>query len=124
MEKDIQGIFTYFIIGMMVIVPMGIYSFRLIDKIIKTMYQSFNTEWIKVGKPSGIFYYPPEAKNIQSMISMQLNIFSWIFKTPEWIKSDITSLSNLKKLRFTLILVNLIMLGLFILIAIKIQGII
>jgi hypothetical protein len=124
MEQNIQSIFIYFIIAMIVVIPIGIYSFILIDKIIKKMYQEFNDEWIKVGKPSGMFYYPPEGRNMQSIMSMQLNMFSWIFKTPEWIKNDVISLSNLKRLRFSLILVNLLMLGLFIWGAITIQGLI
>ena len=122
MEKEIQGIFTYFGIGIIVIIPIAIYGFMLIDKIIKQMYESYNEEWVKVGKPSGMFYYPPEARNIQSMISMQLNIFVWLFKTPEWIKSDITLLSNLKRLRLSLAIANLLILGFFVFIVITIQG--
>ena len=58
------------------------------------------------------------------MISMQLNVFAWVFKTPKWTKSDVCSLSYLKKLRISLAIANLSMLGLFILIAITIQGLI
>jgi len=124
MEKEIQNVLTYFGIGMIVIVPIGFYGFIMIDKLIKHMYNSHNEEWTKVGKPSGLFYYPPEARNLQSMISMQLNIFIWVFKTPEWTKNDVLSLSYLKKLRISLAIANLSLLGLFILIAITIQGLI
>ena len=124
MEKEIQNVLAYFAIGMMIILPMAIYGFILIDKLIKQMYYSHNEEWVKVGKPSGMFYYPPEARSLQSMISMQLNIFVWVFKTPKWIKGDETSSSYLKKLRFILAIANLAMLGLFTLIAITIIGVI
>ena len=124
MEKEIQNVLTYFGVGMITILPMGIYGFIMIDKLIKQMYSSHNDEWIKVGKPSGMFYYPPEARNLQSMISMQLNVFVWVFKTPNWVKGDETSSSYLTKLRFSLAIANLSMLGLFALIAITIQGLI
>lgn len=124
MEKEIQSVLIYFGIGMMLIVPMGIYGFMMIDKLIKQMYISHNAEWIKVGKPSGMFYYPPEARNLQSMISMQLNVFVWVFKTPKWVKGDETSSSYLKKLRVSLAIANLSMLGLFAFIAITIIGLI
>lgn len=122
MEKEIQNILIYFGIGMMIIVPIGIYGFMMIDKLIKQMYNSHNEEWIKVGKPSGMFYYPPEARNLQSMISMQSNVFVWIFKTPKWIKGDEAPSSYLKKLRVSLAIANLSILGIFAFMAITIIG--
>jgi len=124
MEKEIQNILTYFGIAMIIILPMAIYGFIMIDKLIKQMHNSHNEEWIKVGKPSGMFYYPSGARNLQSMISMQLNVFIWAFKTPKWVKSDAISSSYLKKLRFSLAIANLSMLGFFTLIVITIQGLI
>ena len=114
MENEIKNILSYFGVGIAIILPIGIYSFLLIDKLIKRMYESFNEEWQKVGKPSGMFFFPPDGKNSQSIISMLLNIFVWFFKTPTWIKDDAVSLKNLKRLRWSLAISNIALLILFI----------
>ncbi|WP_373034079.1 hypothetical protein [Sulfurovum sp.] len=124
MENEIKDILSYLGMGMAVILPIGIYGFLLIDKLIKRMYESFNAEWQKVGKPSGMFYFPPEGRSLQSMISMQLNIFVWFFKTPVWIKSDAVSLENLKRLRWSFAIANIAMLILFVVVFLMIKDLI
>jgi len=114
MTNEMQQILTYIGIAMVVILPLGFYGFTLIDKLIKRMYEAFNDEWQKAGKPCGMFYAPAEAKSIESMFSMQLNLFSWLFKTPTWIKNDTISLKLLKRLRWSFLIVNITMLPLFV----------
>jgi hypothetical protein len=95
---------------MMVVFPIAMYGFLLIDKLIRRLYETFYEEWVRVGKPSGLLYFPPDSKNIQSMIAFQINIFVWFFKTPQWIKDDSLSLSYLRKIRLSLALGNILML--------------
>ena len=95
---------------MMVVFPIAMYGFLLIDKLIRRLYETFYDEWVRVGKPSGLLYFPPDSKNAESMISLQINIFSWFFKTPQWIKDDALSLSHLRKIRLSLALGNILML--------------
>ena len=111
MDKENIGI--YFGLAMIFIIPMGIYIFLLIDKLIKRLYEAFNDEWCNLGKPSGLFYYPPDSRNIQSILSLQINMFMWTFKTPKWIKNDATSFNILKKIRWFVAVVNIAMLVLF-----------
>jgi len=113
MENEIKEFMIYFGVMMAFVLPLGIYVFILLDKIIKRLYETFNFEWENMGKPCGIFYYPPNTKNIQSMLSMQLNMFRWIFKTPAWIKTDLISLSYLKKLRWLVLITNIGMISPF-----------
>ena len=117
MEKVIDEIISVLSIGVMVFVPMSIYGFIMIDKLIKQMYHDHNQVWADAGKPNGIFFYP-EAKNIKSMLAMQINIFSWTFKTPAWIHSDDVAYGYLKRLRVSIVIGNLFLLGVFAYIAI------
>jgi len=111
MDKSTIG--SYFGLAMILIVPMGIYAFVLIDKLIKRLYEVFNDEWCHLGKPSGLFYFPPNSRNFQSMISLQINMFIWVFKTPKWIKDDAISLSMLKKIRWVILVANIGIIVLF-----------
>ena len=110
---DKTNIGNYVVLAMLVILPMAMYGFVLIDKLIKHLYEAFNDEWYKLGKPSGLMYYPPNTKNLQSMLSLQINMFIWTFKTPKWIKNDAISLSLLKKIRWIFLVTNIAMLVLF-----------
>ena len=119
---DKGNIENYIGLVMVVILPMIIYGFVLIDKLIRHLYEVFNDEWCKLGKPSGLMYFPPHSKNFKSMLSLQKNIFIWIFKTPAWIKNDTIALSLLKKIRWIVAVVNIAILILFGLIFISILG--
>ena len=92
---------------------MMLYIFRIVDKLIKQMFAYHKGEWIKVGKPCGIFFRPIESKNIRSMISMQINLFKWFFITPKWIKEDEIAKAYLSSIRRITIIANLIILGIF-----------
>jgi hypothetical protein len=64
---DKENIGNYIGLAMLVILPMVIYGFVLIDKLIKHLYEVFNDEWCNLGKPSGLMYFPPNSKNFQSI---------------------------------------------------------
>ena len=113
MTPELQEIMFYFGITVAIVFPLGIYMFLLIDKLIKRMFESFNEEWISSNKPCGMFY-APQKRTIESMIAMQLNLLRWIFKTPLWIKDDTLSLGYLRKIRWILIVINVVILLLFI----------
>ena len=106
---------------LMVIVPLSIYAFLLIDKLIKRLYEDFHDEWCKVGKPSGLLYFPPESKNLQSLLSFQINIHYWVFKTPKWIKNDSLSFSYLKKIRLSLAIANILIIVFFVMIVVSLR---
>ena len=110
---ELQEIMLYFGIAMLIMFLLIIYMILLIDKLIKRMYESFNEEWINSNKPCGMFY-APQKRNIESMIALQLTLLRWIFKTPLWIKDDTLSLGYLRKIRWILIVINVVILLLFI----------
>jgi len=70
MEKVNIG--NYVGLAMLIILPMSLYGFLLIDRLIKRLYEEFNEEWYKVGEPRGLIYSPPNSKNFQSMLSLQI----------------------------------------------------
>jgi len=105
MDKGNIGNYTG--LAMLVILPMSLYGFLLIDKLIKRLYEEFNDEWHKAGEPCGLIYSPPNSKNFQSMLSLQINMFVWTFKTPTWIKNDAIALSILNKIRWIVAISNI-----------------
>jgi len=104
---DKGNIDNYVGLAMLVILPMSIYGFLLIDRLIKRLYEEFNEEWYKVGEPRGLIYSPPNSKKFQSMLSLQINMFVWTFKTPQWIKNDTIALSLLTKIRWIVAISNI-----------------
>jgi len=104
---DKGNIDNYVGLVMLVILPMSIYGFLLIDRLIKRLYEEFNDEWYKVGEPRGLIYSPPNSKKFQSMLSLQINMFVWTFKTPKWIKNDAIALSLLNKIRWIVAISNI-----------------
>jgi len=104
---DKGNIDNYVGLAMLVILPMSLYGFLLIDRLIKRLYEEFNDEWYKVGEPRGLIYSPPNSKKFQSMLSLQINMFVWTFKTPKWIKNDAIALSLLNKIRWIVAISNI-----------------
>ena len=121
MPPEVEKIFLFFGITMLLVLPIVIYGFVMIDKLIKHIYKEHHESWIHIGKPRGMFYTPPNTDSLKSMMSMQLNIFVWTFKTPLWMKDDNVLLNYLRKFRLSIGIANIAMLGLFILIIVTIS---
>ena len=106
MSNEIQYIIEYALIGLAVLLPIAFIGFFFIDKIFKRLHESFNSDWESYGKPCGLFYYPLGTRNMQSMLTMQMLMFTWFFKTPLWIKNDACSASYLLKARACVLIWN------------------
>ena len=124
MPVEIESMMGNILIVFIVVFVLSMYGFFLIDKIVKHLYESYRSEWVRAGKPCGMFFYPEKTRNINSMLAMQKNAFIWLFRTPFWMKSDMVLLSYLKKLRYSVIISNLGMLLLFVYVALAIQGVV
>jgi hypothetical protein len=77
-------------------------AFINLDRLLKIEYIKHNTEWIKDGKPRGIFWKPAEISwyTFANSFAMQKLSIKWLFKTPEWIAGDVETKGYLRKLRF------------------------
>lgn len=83
-----------------------IYAFTNIDKLVQIEYKKFKEEWTKDGKPRGFFWRSPECSWFASSIAMQKLSFTWIFKTPQWMRTDFEANNHLRRLRLFVLLFN------------------
>jgi|WetSurMetagenome_2_1015567.scaffolds.fasta_scaffold698293_1 hypothetical protein len=80
------------------------------DKLIKYQYENLHQQWEKDRQPYGMFWKPELEKigmfNRVFFGSPAISSFRFIFTTPEWVKNDPESMSNIKKFRKFLLLWN------------------
>lgn len=95
----ILGIF----IGLMGVLLFAFFSF---GKLVKIEYRKYRHEWTIDGKPRKFFWRPPESSLFSSSIAMQILTFRWLFRTPEWIRSDAEAVYWLRKLRLSALVFN------------------
>ena len=83
----------------------GLFGLMNFDRLVKTEYEKYKKQWVKDGKPFGLFCWrPPESTIFSSLIATWRLSLYWFFKTPEWIRNDVNAQKHLRKVRiFTLI---------------------
>ncbi len=113
MPNEIENLVRDLGISIAFLLPFALIGLFLIDRIFKRLHESFNDDWLNYGKPCGLFYCPSGTKNIRSMLTMQKLMFTWLFKTPAWIKSDVYATSCLLKVKTCTLIWNIGILLLF-----------
>ncbi len=93
------------IIGLLFIFLM-LAAFYFFDRLVKTQYADFKDEWKRNGSPHGFFWFPRETASairvtpkLSSTRARTKHLFSWLFRTPEWIKKDPAARASIFKLR-------------------------
>jgi hypothetical protein len=86
-------------------------AFYFFDRLVKVQYADFKDEWEKNGSPHGFFWLPKESASKvkvtpkpSSTRARTKHLFSWVFRTPEWIKQDQQAKSDIFKLRSLLVI--------------------
>ncbi len=100
--------FGLFIIGMV--------AFINFDRLIKIQHGRYKADWVKDGKPRGMYWKPPELSwfDFGSSISMQKLSVAWLFKTPQWASADSEAKECLRKMRMYVIVFYVAVIFLFI----------
>jgi len=99
---------------LMLLFPVLIGAFVAFDKLVRLEYSSYRRAWEADGKPHGFFWVPTESKSMAgfmvsfgSSMAFQRRAFSWLFVTPEWMKTDKRALRLVFWLRVLVLAWNL-----------------
>jgi hypothetical protein len=109
----------YVLIGFFgIAVALVVTNWALFDSLLKIEYERFYADWIKDGKPAGMFYRPPGYSLFGAAKRNRVNT-RWIFVKPGWIERDEAAERFYKYFRLTGIItysIGLLLLLAFILI--------
>jgi hypothetical protein len=93
------------IIGLLFIFLM-LSAFYFFDRLVKIQYSDFRDEWKRTGAPHGFFWFPKESASSLKVLprasstrARTKSLFSWLFRTPEWIKENQAARAHIFKMR-------------------------
>jgi hypothetical protein len=90
--------------------PIFIYSFVLLDRLIQAEYESHKAAWEADGKPMGFFFFPPGQNWLDKFrggwVRNRIS-FVWLFKTPSWVSASIEYRVWLRRFRICVLVWNL-----------------
>jgi hypothetical protein len=72
----------------------------LLDQLLKHEYRFHPESWEADGRPSGFLWCPRDAEWFDTVTWNAYFSYRWIFKTPDWIRSEPTCLKKLNLIRF------------------------
>jgi hypothetical protein len=84
------------------------YSFVIFDRLVRSYYTHYRTEWERAGSPYGFFWSAPESSAIISRLSRDRLAFIWLFRTPPWIAASSANLALLRRFRICVIIHSII----------------
>jgi hypothetical protein len=84
------------------------------DLLIKIQCRRFHFDWVKDGKPIGIFHKPPDAPTFIGSIRRDRLLKRWIFQKPGWVEKDKKAARFYKYFRATGIICLLLILSVFV----------
>jgi hypothetical protein len=71
------------------------------DLLILIESQKFQMDWVKDGKPIGMFHVPPESGLFKGTLNRNQVLSKWVFNKPNWIKKDGKAVSFYRFFRIT-----------------------
>jgi hypothetical protein len=77
----------FIVVGIAILLALGLASLYLRDKLIEHQFQHHRDEWIRDGRPIGGRASGMESTFWQGRFA-RIVVESWVWKTPEWVKSD------------------------------------
>ena len=84
-----------------------IYSFFLLESLIKAEHDLDKVAWEADGKPRGFFWSSPECTWLGSSLAFKRVSFAWLFKTPAWAAKSVSCCAQLKHLRIAVLIWNI-----------------
>lgn len=90
----------------------------IVTRLVRLEYTDYRREWERDGEPQGFFWVPPETglwvshRRYHALMKL---FWLWIFKTPEWVKTDPTAYQLVLFHRFLVPLICLCLSGVFVL---------
>ena len=82
------------------------------DRLVRLQYASHKADWEREGRPWRPYWRPPgsgtleqqwQFRHIGHMLTSQERLFSWLFKTPDWMRQDQEALRLIFRLRVLLL---------------------
>ena len=78
-------------LALILIFPLGIVDFIVLDRLVRLEYRNWRIEWQRDGRPHGYFFVPPESTSfggllvsLRSSRALRTLTLEWTFRTPEW----------------------------------------
>ena len=88
-----------------------LYSFVTFDRLVRAQYEAHREAWIADGQPRGFFWRARECTWFGSAIATHRLSFAWLFNTPAWAAESKTSRALLRRLRISVLLWNVLVVG-------------
>lgn len=70
------------------IVLVTLFHWVFYDLLIKIQSKKFYFDWVKDGKPIGMFHTPESIPTIRGSMSRNRLMLRWIFQKPDWVNRD------------------------------------
>ena len=91
----------------LILIPILIWAFNTYDNLIKLEYEKFHQQWLKDGRPSGLYWRPDGYRpSFQAGIATQKSMLLFLFKKPEWVAASGRASILLKKYRLLVLTWN------------------
>lgn len=94
--------------------PVLIYAFVLLDRLIRAEYELDKAAWEADGRPAGFFWRSPECTWFRSYMARNRISFAWLFTTPPWAARAAHCRTWLSRLRIAVLAWNVAIVTLFI----------
>jgi hypothetical protein len=109
------------LIAILLVTPLLFVTLLMFDQLFRLEYTTYRKNWDADGQPHGFFWVPPEVRRFggllikgRSSLAARRCAFFWLFKTPNWARSDNTALRLLFWIRLLLLISNMALLAFFI----------
>jgi hypothetical protein len=102
MKDTIEAILTFSsTIGLASLILYGL----TIDRLVRILHDDHSEQWIRLGRPVGMFYIPQDAHWRQGIGSLLGLVCDVLFKTPDWLTDKPDLLFLVKRVRWCIALV-------------------
>jgi hypothetical protein len=90
------------------LIPVAYAAMSVSDRLIRSQYASYREDWEKDGKPWGPYWRLPgsgtleqqwQFRRIGYVLASRERLYSWLFKTPDWMRQDQEALRLIFRLR-------------------------
>ncbi len=97
-----------FILALVVLICVLIWSFITFDSLLRIEYEHFTDNWESDGRPTGFFWHPSGVKvTIRSSWARGRCALLWPIRPPKWVSSSVGSLALISRLRILVLVWNI-----------------
>jgi len=91
----------------LVLVPVLLAAFMVLDRLVRLEYSSHRPSWELDGRPRGMLWIPPEGNLLRGSLALLRLSWSWLFRTPGWMRQDKGALRLVWWMRILVLVWNL-----------------